>query len=47
MTTYDHYGDFKDYATKHLGVSGMQFHYWEKLQDRIYSPVLFNDTLYS
>jgi ATP-dependent Clp protease protease subunit len=38
MTTYDYYGDFKNYATKHLGVSGMQFHYWEKLQDRIYSP---------
>ena len=39
MTTYDHYGDFKNYATKHLGVSGIQFHYWEKLQDRIYSPM--------
>ena len=38
MTTYDHYGDFKDYATKHLGVSSMQLHYWGKLQDRIYSP---------
>jgi ATP-dependent Clp protease protease subunit len=23
---------------KHLGISGLQFHYWEKLQDRIYSP---------
>ena len=37
MTNLDYYGEFKDYATKHLGVSGMQFHYWEKLQDRIYS----------
>ena len=34
----DYYGDFKSYAMKHLGVSSMQFHYWEKLQDRIYSP---------
>jgi len=33
----DFYSEFKDYATKHMGVSGLQFHYWEKLQDRIYS----------
>lgn len=38
LSTEDYYGDFKNYAMKHLGVSGMQFHYWEKLQDRIYSP---------
>ena len=37
MTNFDYYSEFKDYATKHLGVSGLQFHYWEKLQDRIYS----------
>ena len=33
----DFYSEFKDYAIKHMGVSGLQFHYWEKLQDRIYS----------
>ena len=33
----DYYSEFKDYATKHMGVSGLQFHYWEKLQDRLYS----------
>jgi len=38
MNTTDYYGEFKNYAMKHLGVSGIQFHYWEKLQDRIYSP---------
>ncbi len=36
ITNYDHYSEFRNYAMKHLGVSGMQFHYWEKLQDRIY-----------
>ena len=36
ITSYDYYSEFKHYALKHLGVSGMQFHYWEKLQDRIY-----------
>jgi ATP-dependent Clp protease protease subunit len=38
ITNFDYYGEFKEYAHKHLGVSGIQFHYWEKLQDRIYSP---------
>ena len=38
ITNYDFYGEFKDYTLKHLGVSSMQFYYWEKLQDRIYSP---------
>ena len=38
LSTEDYYGEFKNYALKHLGISGMQFHYWEKLQDRIYSP---------
>jgi ATP-dependent Clp protease protease subunit len=33
----DYYSEFKDYATKHMGISGLQFHYWEKLQDRLYS----------
>ena len=38
ITSFDYYSEFKNYAQKHLGVSAMQFHYWDKLQDRIYSP---------
>lgn len=38
-TSMDYYGDFKDYAIKHMGISGMQFHYWEKLQSTIYDNV--------
>ena len=38
MNNYEFYSEFKDYAKKHLGVSGMQLHYWEQLQNRIYSP---------
>jgi len=38
INTTDYYGEFKNYSMKHLGISGLQFHYWEKLQDRIYSP---------
>ena len=38
ITNYEFYNEFKNYATKHLGISGMQFYYWEKLQDRLYSP---------
>jgi len=28
--------DFENYAKNHLGVSGMQFHNWEKMQERLY-----------
>lgn len=38
MSTQDYYGEFQNYAMKHMGVSGLQFHYWEKLQDRLYGP---------
>tara|TARA_B100001769_G_C22109478_1_gene599863 strand:+ start:1261 stop:1971 length:711 start_codon:yes stop_codon:yes gene_type:complete len=38
ISNFDYYSEFKDYAIKHLGVSGMQFHYWQQLQNRIYSP---------
>jgi ATP-dependent Clp protease protease subunit len=33
----DYYGEFKNYATKHLGVSGMQWMAWDKLQTTLYS----------
>jgi ATP-dependent Clp protease protease subunit len=32
----DFYSEFKNYAINHMGISGMQLHYWEKLQERIY-----------
>ena len=38
-TSMDFYSEFKNYAIKHMGISGMQFHYWEKLQSTIYDNV--------
>lgn len=29
--------DFKNFATKHLGVSSMQLYYWDKIQETLYS----------
>lgn len=34
----DYYSEFRDYATKHMGISGLQFHYWEQTQERVYGP---------
>lgn len=31
--------EFKNYATKHLGISSMDFYYWDKLQETLYSNV--------
>ena len=28
--------EFRDYAIKHMGVSSLQFHQWEQLQERLY-----------
>ena len=36
----DFYSEFKDYATKHMGISGMDFHYWDKLQCTLYDNVM-------
>lgn len=41
----DFYSEFKDYATKHMGISGLQFHYWEKLQNTIYSNSIVTGSL--
>jgi ATP-dependent Clp protease protease subunit len=30
------YKDFKDYAIKHMGISSLDFHYWEQTQNRLY-----------
>lgn len=32
----DYYSEFKDYAIKHMGITGLQFHYWDQLQDSLY-----------
>ncbi len=34
--------EFKDYAIKHMGISSLDFHYWEQLQDKLYG---FNSSL--
>lgn len=39
LSNMDYYGEFKNYATKHLGVSGMQFMAWDKLQTTLYTNV--------
>ncbi len=41
----DFYSEFKDYATKHMGVSGIQFRYWEQLQNTLYSNVSVSGSL--
>ena len=28
--------EFKDYAIKHMGVTGLDFFYWEQMQDKLY-----------
>lgn len=38
-STVDYLSEFKKYAMQHMGVSGLQFHYWEKLQNELYSNV--------
>lgn len=34
----DFYSEFKDYAIKHMGVTGLEFYNWEQIQNRIYGP---------
>jgi ATP-dependent Clp protease protease subunit len=34
----NYYSEFKDYAMKHMGISGLDFYHWEQAQERIYSP---------
>ena len=43
--TMDFYSEFKDYATKHMGISGMQFHYWEQVQNSLYNNVNVQNSL--
>ena len=38
-TNMDYYSEFKNYAMNHMGISGMQLHYWDKLQTSLYDNV--------
>lgn len=42
----DFYSEFKKYAINNMGISGMQLHYWEKLQENIYGNVQASMTPY-
>lgn len=35
----DFYSEFKNYAINHMGISGLQFHYWDKLQETLYTNI--------
>ena len=37
--------DFREYAIKHMGISSLQFHYWEQTQDAIYSNIQVQSSL--
>jgi len=41
----DFYSEFKNYAMNHMGISGMQMHYWETLQASLYNSVQVNGSL--
>ena len=41
----DFYNEFKSYATKHMGISDIQFHYWENLQSTIYNNTQVSGSL--
>jgi ATP-dependent Clp protease protease subunit len=37
--------EFRNYAINHMGISSMQLHYWDKLQDSLYSNSLVSSSL--
>jgi len=41
----DFYSEFKNYAMNHMGISGMQFHYWDKMQETLYSNTQVSGSL--
>jgi ATP-dependent Clp protease protease subunit len=41
----DFYSEFKNYAMNHMGISGMQFHYWEKMQETLYNNTQVSGSL--
>lgn len=42
----DYYSEFESYATKHMGISSMQFRAWEQVQNTIYNnPTVITGSL--
>lgn len=41
----DYHSEFRNYAIKHMGVTGMQFYAWEQLQNQVYGNVMIQDSL--
>lgn len=41
----DFYSEFKNYAMNHMGISGIQFHYWDKMQETLYSNINVQNSL--
>jgi len=41
----DYYNEFQNYAIKHMGISSIQFHYWETLQASLYNNVQTSGSL--
>jgi len=41
----DFYSEFKDYSMKHMGISGMDFYYWEQLQNTLYNNPMVGASL--
>lgn len=41
----DFYSEFKNYAMNHMGISGMQFHYWDKMQETLYNNIQVSGSL--
>ncbi len=41
----DFYSEFKNYAMNHMGISGMQFHYWDKMQETLYNNTQVSSSL--
>ena len=39
------YNEFKEYATKHMGISSMQLHYWDLLQESLYNNIQVKGSL--
>lgn len=46
MSSIDWYSEFKNYCVSHMGISGMQFFYWEKMQESLYGNVQASLTPY-
>jgi ATP-dependent Clp protease protease subunit len=44
-TPTDYMNEFRNYAIKHMGISGLDFYNWENSQNELYSNVMVQDSL--